>query len=194
MKSTLLMLAGTVLAAATFGSVVYAGSHLLDYGKPHEFAHLDNPLWTFEPTYVTRGNVRVGMIAMRAVPATDASAADQIAATVPAKESREMAAHALDSAHVDWCMTQYRSYRAEDDTYQPYAGGRRKCVSPFEEMDGATASNAATLVSGEFAANSAVTDSHIEWCRLQYRSYRASDNTYQPFSGPRRSCIPDFGI
>lgn len=194
MKSTLLMFAGTVLAAATFGSAVYAGSHLLDYGKPHEFAHLDNPLWSSEPTYVTRGSIRIGDMAMRAVPDTNASAVGQVAATVPASEPRDVPGHAFDSAHVEWCMTQYRSYRAEDDTYQPYAGSRRKCVSPHEEMDGVTASNAATVVSGEFAANSVVTDSHIEWCRLQYRSYRASDNTYQPFSGPRRSCISDLGI
>ncbi|KQS87725.1 MULTISPECIES: BA14K family protein [unclassified Rhizobium] len=192
MKSRLLMLAGTVLAAATFGSVVYAGSHLSGYGKPHEFAHLSNPLWTFEPTYVTRGNVRIGDIAMRAVPDTDASTASQVAATIPASETREAVDHVLDSAHVDWCMTQYRSYRIEDDSYQPYDGGRRKCVSPHEDMNGGTGLTAAAEVPGEFAANAA--DSHVQWCRLQYRSYRASDNTYQPYSGPRRSCIPDFGI
>ncbi len=30
--------------------------------------------------------------------------------------------------------------------------------------------------------------SHIDYCRAKYRSYRASDNTYQPLNGPRRQC------
>jgi len=30
--------------------------------------------------------------------------------------------------------------------------------------------------------------SHVEWCSGRYRSYRASDNTFQPYSGPRRQC------
>lgn len=30
--------------------------------------------------------------------------------------------------------------------------------------------------------------SHAEWCYSRYRSYRASDNTYQPTYGPRRQC------
>ncbi len=29
---------------------------------------------------------------------------------------------------------------------------------------------------------------HVQWCYDRYRSYRASDNTYQPYNGPRRSC------
>jgi hypothetical protein len=30
--------------------------------------------------------------------------------------------------------------------------------------------------------------SHVQWCRAHYRSYRTSDNTYQPYHGPRRAC------
>ena len=30
--------------------------------------------------------------------------------------------------------------------------------------------------------------SHVEWCANRYRSYRAYDNTYQPYNGPRRLC------
>lgn len=29
---------------------------------------------------------------------------------------------------------------------------------------------------------------HVEWCYARYRSYRASDNTFQPYNGPRRQC------
>ncbi len=33
--------------------------------------------------------------------------------------------------HVSWCYARYRSYRAYDNTYQPYYGPRRVCVSPY---------------------------------------------------------------
>lgn len=34
---------------------------------------------------------------------------------------------------------------------------------------------------------------HVEWCYDRYRSYRASDNTYQPYNGPRRQCRSPYG-
>ncbi|ASY63530.1 immunoreactive 14 kDa protein BA14k [Sinorhizobium sojae CCBAU 05684] len=35
------------------------------------------------------------------------------------------------NAHVRWCFARYRSYRAYDNTFQPYYGPRRPCVSPY---------------------------------------------------------------
>ena len=35
------------------------------------------------------------------------------------------------NAHVAWCSQRYRSYRAYDNSYQPYNGPRRECVSPY---------------------------------------------------------------
>ena len=35
------------------------------------------------------------------------------------------------SAHVNWCYDRYRSYRAYDNTFQPYEGPRRQCYSPY---------------------------------------------------------------
>lgn len=34
---------------------------------------------------------------------------------------------------------------------------------------------------------------HVTWCFNRYRSYRASDNTYQPYNGPRRQCQSPYG-
>lgn len=34
-------------------------------------------------------------------------------------------------SHADWCYARYRSYRAYDNTFQPYDGRRRQCVSPY---------------------------------------------------------------
>lgn len=33
---------------------------------------------------------------------------------------------------------------------------------------------------------------HIQWCSNRYRSYRTSDNSYQPFAGPRQGCNSPF--
>ncbi|TIR42250.1 MAG: BA14K family protein, partial [Mesorhizobium sp.] len=30
-----------------------------------------------------------------------------------------------------WCYDRYRSYRAWDNTFQPYGGPRQQCWSPF---------------------------------------------------------------
>lgn len=38
--------------------------------------------------------------------------------------------HAYGNRHVRWCASQYRSYRASDDTFQPYHGPRQRCISP----------------------------------------------------------------
>jgi hypothetical protein len=38
--------------------------------------------------------------------------------------------HRRGSAHVRWCRNHYISYRVSDDTYQPYHGPRRRCISP----------------------------------------------------------------
>ncbi len=35
------------------------------------------------------------------------------------------------NAHINWCYNRYRSYRAYDNTFQPYYGPRRQCVSPY---------------------------------------------------------------
>ena len=32
-------------------------------------------------------------------------------------------------------------------------------------------------------------NSHVRWCSNNYASYRVSDNTFQPYNGPRRQCI-----
>lgn len=34
-------------------------------------------------------------------------------------------------AHVQWCYDRYRSYRAYDNTFQPYHGPRQQCISPY---------------------------------------------------------------
>lgn len=40
--------------------------------------------------------------------------------------------HYVTQRHVQWCYAKYRSYRAHDDTFQPYHGPRRHCRSPYK--------------------------------------------------------------
>ncbi len=35
------------------------------------------------------------------------------------------------SSHSQWCYSRYRSYRAYDNTFQPYHGPRQQCYSPY---------------------------------------------------------------
>ena len=35
------------------------------------------------------------------------------------------------SAHLNWCYAKYRSYREWDNSWQPYEGPRRPCISPY---------------------------------------------------------------
>lgn len=37
----------------------------------------------------------------------------------------------LGHAHYRWCDAKYRSYRHSDNTFQPYHGPRKQCVSPY---------------------------------------------------------------
>lgn len=37
----------------------------------------------------------------------------------------------LSRAHYRWCDARYRSYRYSDNTFQPYHGRRKQCVSPY---------------------------------------------------------------
>ncbi len=36
-----------------------------------------------------------------------------------------------ENAHIDWCLDRYRSYSVRSDTYQPFNGRRRRCLSPY---------------------------------------------------------------
>lgn len=38
-------------------------------------------------------------------------------------------------AHRTWCADRYRSYNRRNDTFQPYYGSRRRCISPYVRLD-----------------------------------------------------------
>ncbi|MCJ8520485.1 hypothetical protein ABID21_003648 [Pseudorhizobium tarimense] len=117
----------------------------------------------------------------------------------------------LSEAHLDWCSSRYRSYRPRDNSYTPYSGGRKQCVSPFlSDQGSAEVINEVSpppATDDSFADETAPPDNqqieqaaadrpanyrsweHAQSCFARYRSYRPEDNTYQPYGGgPRRQC------
>lgn len=49
-----------------------------------------------------------------------------IGGTLQARPSRN-----LSTRHYQWCENRYRSYRASDNSFQPYNGPRQQCYSPY---------------------------------------------------------------
>ncbi|WP_028034704.1 BA14K family protein [Chelativorans sp. J32] len=58
-------------------------------------------------------------------------AAFALGAIIGGAMSQGQQARPAGNAHVQWCYNRYRSYRPSDNTYQPYNGPRRQCVSPY---------------------------------------------------------------
>jgi len=83
----------------------------------------------------------------------------------------------------------YRGYRG----YRAYRPGYRRYNDGFWYPAGAFIAGA--IIGGAIANSPPVVregGSHVQWCYNRYRSYRASDNTFQPNSGPRRQCISPY--
>jgi hypothetical protein len=191
-------------------------------------------LWTAEPRTVREGaESQLERLPARAVPADAGSetparsSSAQDAGTEPSLDTnaldmtttasidQDAASAAMDEttnpqgrngeAHVAWCMDRYRSYDAGTNSYRPYSGGRRACVSPYsdgiatapvagEEIDfreesafdkeAGPADYRAAEADGVF-----MSADHVDYCFSRYRSYDPRDNSYQPYDGgPRRQC------
>lgn len=80
------------------------------------------------------------------------------------------------------CASAYRSFRADDCTYQPLDGPRRLCTKGTPPAAAAqTTPQAAPDARAQATCN-------IAACSQSYFSFTASDCTYQPLEGPRRLC------
>jgi hypothetical protein len=255
-KAILLLLSGLCAAVVVFLGGLLVSAHVIAEPAPHQFAHLDTPdLWTLQPVKIDQSKQayeRVpGPVLVADVPGSDApkslairkslafgpnaadpaltSSTDKAASDVPSV-ANAVKTVSVDTAQADWCFARYRSYRVEDNSYQPYAGGpRRQCEAPgmatstqassvaqveaqpvsASGNEGVTTQNAAissdrdqdasvqmsAMNSADMSATHAdISDTHAEWCMARYRSYRAGDNSYQPFDGgPRKSCQSPFG-
>jgi hypothetical protein len=71
-----------------------------------------------------------------------------------------------------------RGYRERRHGYRQYKG---YWFPPAAFIAGA-------IIGGATAAPARASNRHVQWCAERYRSYRVSDNTYNPGKGPRRQC------
>jgi hypothetical protein len=65
-------------------------------------------------------------------------------------------------------------YRRHGDLWFPLAAFAAGAI-----ISGAIANDSPPAYSG---------NSHVQYCYNRYKSYRASDNTFQPYNGPRQQC------
>jgi hypothetical protein len=88
-------------------------------------------------------------------------------------------------------------YRQGDYYYYNGYRGFRERRRGYREYNGiwfpAAAFVAGALITGAITADRArSSNAHEEWCYDRYRSYRAYDNTFQPYNGPRRQCYSPY--
>ncbi|WP_028957969.1 BA14K family protein [Sulfitobacter sp. 20_GPM-1509m] len=50
----------------------------------------------------------------------------------PKRHKAGKQAYSGSNPHLAWCYSRYRSYRQSDNTFQPYHGPRKECLSPYE--------------------------------------------------------------
>lgn len=94
-----------------------------------------------------------------------------------------------------------RFVRRGDNYYYNGHRGYRSHRRGYREHNGwwfpAGAFIAGALITGAMNNNntnyrSSSGNSHVSWCYDRYRSYRASDNTFQPYNGPRQQCYSPY--
>lgn len=98
---------------------------------------------------------------------------------------------AADNRHDLFVERQYRDFLLQR---YPNYGSRYRGMSPDISVGpGATVGGPLPGTVGRIRVRPQqrikdATEAHLRWCRERYISYRAYDNTFQPFDGPRRPC------
>ncbi|KOF13602.1 hypothetical protein AC244_30670 [Ensifer adhaerens] len=82
----------------------------------------------------------------------------------------------------------HRGYRGYRDGYRRHNDGWWYPLAAF---------GAGAIIGGAIAApprrvESGVNPRHSNWCYDRYRSYRAWDNSFQPYGGPRQPCYSPY--
>ncbi|MGO7956919.1 BA14K family protein [Rhizobium leguminosarum] len=168
---------GACMAAASVASHVVADS------EPHAFNDLAaRDLWTTTPVKVDPRQQRYERIPpLYSSYVTEASAVTTARARPePVRPTTNLRTPQPEFSveHLAWCADRYRSFDPATNSYRSYSGETRECMSPFRRIVAAADEGVGTKVTAQAAAR----------CAARYKSYRAEDNTYQPWDGPRRSC------
>jgi hypothetical protein len=148
-KPILLLLGSLVLLVLVFLSGVIITANVIAEPEPHKFAHIDTPdLWTSRPkavdtvsqdyqrlpTVTPPVSVAADTQTTPAVQETTTGATVDHAATASIDpqqpgdmpQPQEQRNAMVEPAQADWCYARYKSYRIEDNSYQPLSGGPRR--------------------------------------------------------------------
>ena len=185
------MLAAMSFATFMICGMVAASSVEAPY-RPHEFQNLNTSIWTSAPVRIDPAGQNFERLAT-AAPARATSQtlalrdplADQWHAGTENMQIRNtgQTAATTGSAGNALCRQRYRSYRAEDNTYQPLGGGpRRQCELASSSAPVGNAQP--TALSDTVADNSS--PGQEAWCSARYSSYNSSDEAHQPVGGGNR--------
>ena len=80
----------------------------------------------------------------------------------------------------------HRGYRHHRNGYRRYNG---YWFPPAAFALGAIVGGAVINNNNNYGARPGYTNpQHVRYCENRYRSYRRSDNTFQPYNGPRQEC------
>ncbi len=163
-RAIILLVSSLVLVVSVFVAGVALTAYAIKEPDRHHFANMDTPdLWTSRPVAINpagQGYERIAAIpALASLPpshgdpqtavaqteeAESAKSSTELASSEPAADDMTIATStdvsapqrdALDPAHAEWCYGRYRSYRMEDNSYQPFGGAaRQQCQSPWSPM------------------------------------------------------------
>ena len=199
MKYLLAALSGFVLTLGVFvGGAAFAVAYLTAEEVPVHTPGMDSTIVLSTVTKEVNATQQ-GSNHVKGQPSPKPSLEEQVAetdSTTPSVADLQVSDPVtLSDEHVNWCANRYRSYRREDNSYTPYSGGSRECVSPFSgdkliKGPAVTAEEAIYIEAsaGGFSAG-LMSPQHVESCYSRFRSYRPEDNSYQPYGGgPRRQC------
>ncbi len=101
----------------------------------------------------------------------------------------------LPTAQGEVVQVQYRHHRPRPRPgyWHGHRGYRHSRPGYRRSNDGwwypLAAFGAGAIIGGAIAHQPPRGSGHVQWCANRYKTYRASDNTYQPTSGPRRQCV-----
>ncbi|RDJ05638.1 BA14K family protein [Rhizobium grahamii] len=172
---------GACIAVTSLASAIVADP------EAHKLDTLSSPdLWTNKPVRIDVVNQRYERVpAAHSTYVTDPLQL-RVAASNPDStlKTSVTAKPTLSAEHLNWCGARYRSYDPASNSYRAHSGATKTCLSPYAALE--AVESGATQAGSALAAGGAA----MAWCAARYQSYRASDNSYQPYNGPRRTCVP----
>ncbi|NMA99841.1 MAG: BA14K family protein [Phyllobacteriaceae bacterium] len=193
MKYLLAALGGFALTSLTFAggvaiAILYLSAEPAESGGGANYASLEFPSEAVKVDVASQSYERIGELPAATAPIVprrnvDADTDSMATAALSEIEGGET----LSDEHVAWCSARYRSYQVDDNSYQPYRGGRRECVSPYYDANDVVSDDGAYQeASLQQGASADLTSEFVAACMSRYRSYRVEDNTYQPYGGGAR--------